>query len=403
MNKEQVEKAYYEGKPVMSDKEYDEKFPNGSPVGVKTLKGVVPHIMPMMSIKKKKVPLENVYDKLVKEVTAGKVITPKIDGAAVELIYNLGVLQNAVTRGDGRFGSSVSKIETLSIPHSVHRKETIVVYGEIYYVTSSAEQQAKQQELTAGKLSSDENKHKLRFLAYGSNRKFDTYLELLAYLKGLGFDTVPAVDVDTAIEILQSNTLEQFTPHHFVECDGIVIKNNYYTHEHTERHWKDAYAIKHYRDIVVKTIVNSIQWQISRKNKLIPVANIKEVIIGKKTIKKVSAYNYAFAKDIKMSQPVTIALAGGIVPQMTLSPTKSTNNFKVPAKCPYCGAKTYVDGVNLMCSNDTCRGVELERLKFLLKHLKVKKLPLASITELIAALDAGELKLEFSIDQLFIG
>ena len=117
---------YYSGTPILSDEEFDNlaKMYNFHQVGYQVTDGV-PHMFRMYSLQK-------VFDlKEVDTTTAKYIRTPKLDGAAISLVYINGHLAQALTRGDGNLGRDITlKMEEI-VPENIGLSETVQITGEV--------------------------------------------------------------------------------------------------------------------------------------------------------------------------------------------------------------------------------------------------------------------------------
>ncbi len=124
--------AYYKGKPKMSDREFDElaRVAEFDEVGTSSRDNRTPHAFPMYSLQKvftnelEKAPLNN--------YKGATIVTPKLDGAAVSLLYIEGILHRALTRGDGTKGLDITELMMHLVPNTIlPHAPMIQITGEV--------------------------------------------------------------------------------------------------------------------------------------------------------------------------------------------------------------------------------------------------------------------------------
>ena len=181
--------AYYAGDPLIDDKTYDyleDKYGRNS-VGAKD--GEIKHYKPMYS-------LDKVYVGEKLKLQEHKLVeTPKLDGLAISLLYDQGILVRALTRGDGIQGQDVTDkaLVLMSIPPQINCTDDIVqITGEI--VCPKDTENARNFASGAMNLKDMTNfatrADSLFFVAYSTSDNEATYSEDMRYLRSEGFDTV---------------------------------------------------------------------------------------------------------------------------------------------------------------------------------------------------------------------
>ena len=294
---------YYSGSPVISDEEFDElaaKY-NYTRVGSRVIDGIS-HQIPMWSLKK-------VY--LEKDTlpffSNNTVDTPKLDGAAISLLYVKGKLVIALTRGNGKKGNDITDKIRLKVPNFIDDYSTlefIQVTGEI--VAPKSIPRARNYAAGALNLKSVEefSSRDLCFIAYGLEPySFDTYLDNMRSLHNYGFNTV--VDCDW----------EQYPQ------DGRVIRLNsneeFLAAGYTSSHPKGAYAIKKEQKGLVTTLLDVV-WQVGRTGVVSPVAILDPIEIDGATIRKATLHNIKYIRDLGLfiGAKVEVIRAGHIIPRV---------------------------------------------------------------------------------------
>lgn len=243
-------------------------------------------------------------------------ITHKIDGSSLEVVYEDGKLVRAVTRGNGKIGEdiTVNAIQIPNLPQAIPIKEEVTVRGEVVMLKNVfeqhySEQYANPRNTAAGKIRDKKNKGKdcrdLTFLAFTlisptapdyEDRKFQA-------LEAMGFDipnwTVGNLDdVINAHKVIDTN--RDSVPY---EIDGTVIRINDVQRqdEMGDLNMRPRGQIAWKFDPAMGiTRVIDVKWQIgtSSGGRITPVAQIEPVQIGGVTISSVSLHNLAFFKNL---------------------------------------------------------------------------------------------------------
>ncbi len=329
--------------PVISDSEYDallarlEYWKSCFPSPEKTPQNNQPviHHAFMGSLKKAKTAAE--VERFVASLTPGEILVqPKIDGVAVELVYQQGVLGKASTRGNGEQGldilwhiKQIPQIpKTLPLPAS--SIPTLVLHGELLVrldkiAPTTLQQYASARHLVAGLLNRAEpDATTLQALAFFPWRwidsPFDSDLETIQALSKMGFITVlkhtHPVQSFAQIQQLRHDYENQQTP--FL-LDGIVIKANRAA-QRKALGWSGnspawAMAWKFAPKSTVAEVA-AVQFTIGRSGKITPVVHIEPVTVQNKTIAKVSlgSVENLEEKNVAIGDQVSIKLKGGATP-----------------------------------------------------------------------------------------
>lgn len=349
---------------------------------------------------------------------------PKLDGLAVELIYENGKFQSALTRGDGTVGENITQnIKTLkSVPLRLRDKNATGVFevrGEVIMRKDDFKELNELQEegglspfanprnAAAGSVrqldSSVTASRPLRIYCYSpgivenlrvnSQRDWMNHLETLG-LPHLKFDDFSKVrkfwaktsgsdrlgplaahcmDIDEAIEYY--NLILSLRGHLPFDIDGVVIKVNEYSIQQelgtVARSPRWATAAK-FPPEQSKTEIQDIVVQVGRTGALTPVARLKPVQVGGVKVSTATLHNQSEIdrKDIRIGDVVLIQRAGDVIPEVVevlLTERPNTaKKFKMPSHCPSCDSKVIQpEGeVVLRCVNPLCPA----RLNESLKH-----------------------------------
>lgn len=366
------------------------------------------HALPMLSI-------DNTYntdelkefDKRVEKALKTKdysyVVELKIDGLAVSLRYEGGVLLTAATRGDGQTGDDVTanirtiKAIPLALLKSPEVPETIEIRGEVYMpkkaflelnklrAEAGEPPFANPRNAAAGSLKLLDAKitaaRNLSFFAYSlgliSRPLADNHWWTLKKFKKLGLPVNPHVkkakDIGGVIDICSGWNEQRSTLDY--QIDGMVIKVSRFDQQQllgaTGRAPRWCISYKFLAD-QAETTVESIDVQVGKSGILTPVANLTPVQLSGTTVKRASLHNFdMLAKlDVRRGDTVVIEKAGEIIPQVlnvNIKQRKSvvSETFMIPTKCPACEGQIKKDdnGIYLRCDNLNCIAKLKERLE----------------------------------------
>ena len=367
--------------------------------------GEVRHHVPMMSLQKVTKPEEflQFHERIVKlldGVAPEYVTEPKLDGLAVELTYEDGLLQVGSTRGNGSVGENVTaNLRTVgSIPLKLRGKRIpalVDVRGEVVLGRTEFEK------LNQSRLENDEDPFaNPRNAAAGSLRQLDPRVTasrpLIFYAYGVG--RCDGVDVASQSEALDLLRALGFRVHRLIgvratpddvqaaheeiglvraeldeETDGSVIKVNDFALQeklgavsHHPR-WAVAWKFPAQEE---STIIDDIIVQVGRTGIITPVAVLQPVRVGGVEVRRASLHNEdeLKKKDVRPGDRVIVRRAGDVIPEVVKvvpgGKTPRSKPFKFPEKCPVCGAKTLraEDSAFHRCSNLACPAQVKERL-----------------------------------------
>ena len=313
----------------------------------------------------------------------------KIDGVSISIHYNNGMLERAVTRGDGSTGEVVTNnIKTIrSIPLSVDDKINFEVRGEVFIPVDSFNRMnddrkqngeklyANPRNTTAGSLKLQDPKivakRPLDIFTYyfqSGSVPIDSQSEGLDKLKLLGFKVNPhyalCSDIQKVIEFCRSwDKKRAELPY---ETDGIVVKVNSISYQKrlgaTAKSPKWAIAYKFGAKQLV-TKLNKVTWQVGRTGIVTPVAELEPIFLAGSTISRATLHNIEEIerKDIREGDYVIIAKGGDVIPKVVevdLSRrSKNSQILQIPEKCPVCSAnlEKQENEVAIYCENSECK------------------------------------------------
>ena len=419
-------RAYYvDAAPVMADSEYDAllrelvaleaahpelRDPNsptqrvaGEPIDAFQ---TVRHRAPMMSI-------DNTYSaqdlrawhervlKGLDDDVPQYVCDPKIDGVAVALRYEQGVLTLAATRGDGERGDDITaQVRTIrAVPLTLDTATAsapavLEVRGEVFMPNDEFERINRQREAesqplfanarnsTAGTLKSLDPKivasRRLQFVAHGRGEvvgldDVETYTGFVARLKELGIPTSPEVQLCASIDEVQQviETFHERRSSLGYGVDGMVVRVDRFDQQQrlgsTSKSPRWCIAFK-YPAVQGATILQRVDWQVGKGGTLTPRATMKPLLLAGTTVSHATLHNIEEIqrKDIRIGDTVIVEKAGDIIPQVVRVETDKRQGTEKPIgpprKCPACKGVVEREGPKLYCVNPECPAQFTEKL-----------------------------------------
>jgi DNA ligase (NAD+) len=391
----------------------------------------IAHRLPMLSI-------DNVYDeteisrfdarvrKLLGDETPEYAVEYKIDGAAVAIIYENGVLTTAVTRGNGREGDDIThNVRTIrgvplhltgdAVPAVLEvRGEAFIANSDFGRIRAAQEKRGEQpfanpRNATAGALKLLDSKlcaeRRLRFFAHGAGyvegAEFSTHIEFLDALKRMGIPVTPNVRAFGTLDKTLAYTHRLIEDRHSLdfEVDGIVLKVNSSDQRallgatSKSPRWVIAYKSEKYEGV---TRVEQITIQVGKTGTLTPVAHLQPVEIAGTTVSRSSLHNRDEIErlGVRIGDWVVVEKAGKIIPHVIRVEEHrrdgSEQPFAFPERCPECESNVVQDegGVYIRCVNPQCPAQIRETLRFFSSRsaMDIEGLGIKHIEQLI---DAG--------------
>ncbi|HEX6455760.1 MAG TPA: NAD-dependent DNA ligase LigA [Solirubrobacterales bacterium] len=325
---------------------------------------------------------------------------PKIDGLAVTLTYQDGVLVRGATRGDGRVGEDVTQnLRTIgSVPLRIDKAPQLVeVRGEVYLPIAAFkalnERRAEAGEPTfanprnsaAGSIRqldpalAAERPLSIWIYGIGAVRGLDlpTHMAEVEWLSERGFKVNPDTGHHQGVEgvVKRCHWWEERRDELDYEIDGVVVKVD------EKALWRElgvvgreprwAIAWK-FPPTTATTTLKKVVWNVGRTGHLVPFAMLEPVHVGGVTVTTATLHNEEdlARKDVREGDEVVVMRAGDVIPQV-VSPMvqrrpKGTRKPKPPKKCPACGTPTVKpgDSVFTICPNRRgCPGQSFQHVK----------------------------------------
>ncbi|KQC07301.1 MAG: aromatic ring-opening dioxygenase LigA [Smithella sp. SDB] len=413
-------KRYYQqDAPEISDTEYDrlmrelqdlensypEEFSATSPtqrVGAAPLARFASfnHPTPMFSLanafsNEEIVEFDNRIKRLAGVDNISYVAEPKLDGLAVNLIYEDGLFIRGATRGDGTTGEDVTQnLKTISsLPLKMKRTSHnpvpsfIEIRGEVYMekepfqklnlrrIENGEEPFANPRNAAAGSLRQLDSRitarRPLNLFLYGigdvKDINFSTHWEMLQALAGWGFPVNKFIeksyDINSSIKYFERiGVMREKLPY---EIDGIVLKVNNISLQknlgNVSRNPRWALACK-FPAAQATTVVKEIVVGVGRMGTLTPVAIMDPVNVGGVMVSRATMHNEdeVLKKDVRVGDTVVIQRAGDVIPEVVKvifeKRTGKEKKFKMPTHCPQCGSEVvrFEGEVAHRCVNISC-------------------------------------------------
>ena len=410
-------KEYYiDDNPTLSDNEYDsllaelQKLEEQNPeyilpnsptqnVGTEVISKFkkVRHRVPMLSLADvfNEAELRDFDARVRKTIPNPKYdVELKLDGLGVSIVYDKGIFQYALTRGDGVTGEDIShNIRTISsIPMVLNKIADLEVRGEIFMKKETLNKLNEERENDGLPLFQN-----TRNAAAGSARQLDssvaksrdlqvnlyhlpntprsTQYETFEYLSELGLPTndhAKLVDnIDEVVDYIKYwTTNRESLPY---EIDGMVIKVNSIIDQHelgfTAKYPKWAVAYKFPAEEVLTKLVDVI-YTVGRTGQITPNAVLEPIKVAGSTIRRATLHNekYIAQKDLRIGDIVSIRKAGDVIPEV-VAPiisrrTSDLLQVEMIEYCPICEAKLIKSSTDIdsFCPNIKCPARKIEGL-----------------------------------------
>jgi DNA ligase (NAD+) len=365
----------------------------------------VVHSIPMLSLGKTFNEEDLIaFDKRVKREsgldTIEYVTELKMDGLAISIRYENGILVRGATRGDGVKGEDVTpNVRTVkNIPLKLVGKDLpdiIEVRGEVIMYKKDFEELNQEREengeplfanprnASAGSMRQLDSKitsgRKLHMIAYGIGeilgKEINSHFDTLTFLTKIGFAVSPGFMLCKNInEVIQR--CKYYSEHRYdypFEADGVVAKINDVSIQKSlgatshEPRWAIAYKFAAEEK---ETVVREIIINVGRTGTLTPVAIFDPVELEGSTVSRATLHNEDQVKmlDIRVGDHIIARKAGSVIPEVVrVNPEKRTGNempFIMPDRCPVCGAPAVrVEGEAVTrCINASCPAQVRERI-----------------------------------------
>ncbi|MBT8141889.1 MAG: NAD-dependent DNA ligase LigA [Gammaproteobacteria bacterium] len=301
------------------------------------------------------------------------VAEPKLDGLAVSLRYEQGILVQAATRGDGSTGEDITEnvrtIRSVPLKLSGDFPEILEVRGEVFMPRSGFARM--NEELRKADKKTYANP---RNSAAGSLRQLDSritaarpldiycyalglcsdgfdlpahHYDRLQWIKTLGFPVNDLIEVLTGVKACERyyQNIGKLRDGLDYDIDGVVYKVNSIAHQQElgfvsrAPRWATAHKFPAQEQL---TVIEDIDFQVGRTGALTPVARLKPVEVAGVIVSNATLHNMdeIERKDIRIGDTVIIRRAGDVIPEVVSAVVserpKSAKKVQLPARCPVC-------------------------------------------------------------------
>ncbi len=326
---------------------------------------------------------------------------PKLDGLAVELVYEDGLFKYGSTRGDGISGEDIThNLKTIkAIPLSINSSsppKLLEIRGEVFINHNDFQKLNEEQinqnrnifanprNCAAGSLRQlDPNIAKsrpLRIFCYAPGKiegiNFSTQKEFLDTIKKWGFPVNQNIKIGKGVPFLKEyyQSAESLRKSLEYDIDGVVFKINSYKLQNIlgSRSKSPRWAIAgKFKAQQATTKINDIIISVGRTGALTPVAKLDPVQVGGVTISNATLHNQdeIDRKDIRIGDTVLIQRAGDVIPEVVkvikADRLKNSVSYKIPQVCPECHNEAFKneDDAVLRCFNKNCKAKILGSLE----------------------------------------
>lgn len=326
---------------------------------------------------------------------------PKLDGLAVELVYEQGVFTSGSTRGDGLVGEDITaQLKTVAgIPLKLHGPAAALpelqVRGEVFLrrkgfaelnrkrLAAGEQPFANCRNAAAGSLRQLDPavtaSRPLSFFVYGAGNpeamQVDSQSRLLQALGECGFPVNPLVTLCKSEDEVaaQYRKLQELRPGLDYDIDGMVVKVDALSLQeilgatsHAPR-WAVAWK---FPPSQARTTVEAVEFQVGRTGVITPVAALTPVSVDGVVVRKATLHNQDWMErlDIRLGDTVLVQRAGDVIPEVVKvileNRQDSAEQVRFPEACPACGQalQRRADEVAVRCVNPDCGGQLVRRL-----------------------------------------
>ncbi len=317
-------------------------------------------------------------------------VEPKFDGFSVEVVYEDGALDRAVTRGDGREGEDVTRnVRTIrSVPLAIDdAPDLLALRGEIYmprsgFLALNEERLRRGEEPFANPRNAAAGTVRQHDPSVVADRPLDIYFydvlattaelssqrETFELMGDLGLRVVDRNEVvdDVAAVVAYRDDLLAERGDLEYDTDGVVAKvDDFAARERlgtTARHPRWAFAYK-FPPKTGESTVRRIVVQVGRTGKLTPVALLDPVDVRGVTISRATLHNEGIVEELGVAEGarVRIERAGDVIPEVDAVLEGGDGTFEMPDDCPVCGSEVVQEGEYHFCTGGVSCPAQLRR------------------------------------------
>ena len=316
----------------------------------------------------------------------------KIDGVAITLRYQNGMLVQGATRGDGVQGDDITNnLRTVrSLPLRLRKPgkglQDIVVRGEAYmpregFAALNRQREAAGEKLFINPRNAAAGTLKLQdpvivagrpiqcflYALYAPGARLRSHSANLEQLRAFGFPVNPHMRVCATVDDVVAfwSHWEEHRDELPYDIDGVVIKVDALAQQEElgtiakSPRWAIAFKFRARKE---QTLLHGITLQVGRTGAITPVAELAPVFVGGSTVSRATLHNvdYIAELDLRVGDTVVVEKGGDVIPKVSdvvrsLRP-KGATPFVMPRTCPVCGSSIYrgEEEANYYCENGDC-------------------------------------------------
>lgn len=308
------------------------------------------------------------------------VLTKKFDGLTINCTYDEnGILVKAATRGTGEVGEEITpQVKTIkTVPLKIENESLFEIHGEAVMTKGAFKRYNEISEVplknmrngAAGALRNlnvaETAKRELSAyfydIGYNQGDDFETYIEMMEFIKAKGFPVDDYIKVCKDIETIEDeckriNKIRETLDY---DIDGVVIViNDIKTREvlgNTIKFPKWAIAYK-FEAQEATTILLDVEWNVGRSGRVTPTAILEPVELAGVTVKRATLNNMddILRKGVKIGSRVFVRRSNDVIPEIMGASEEEGNETREivpPEKCPYCSSELIQEGVHYFCEN----------------------------------------------------
>jgi len=394
---EKANKAYRNGKPVMTDAEYDtllNKLHRG--IGDALFKsfketlleeaGDITHKYVIGSLDKLRYNEGDELSKWLSKHTVKELfVSTKLDGMSFVAEYEGGKFVQASTRGDGYQGESITDKVKHILPTKLKTTFTGTIRGELFLTGNSDKELGlkNRRNGVVGIIKEDRvDKNKLKHVDYAVYQILSSESDIFSQfidIKELGLKTPEFTRfiVDKDIEETLKAYLEKCLTTLNYDMDGLVISEPSYKNENVYYPEKQVAFKVNSEGTPVKVL--GIEWEVSRYRLLKPVLLLEPTEIDGATVGRCSGYNAQYIEDnnIGVGSVVKVIRSGNVIPKVIEIVEEAT--VELPNECPSCGAALETYGVDIRCTDEYCESASVKRVAAFIKELEIENVSEAQL------------------------
>lgn len=308
------------------------------------------------------------------------VLTKKFDGLTINCTYNeSGILVKAATRGTGVVGEDITaQAKTIkSLPLKINNNAVIEVHGEAIMTRTAFQEYNKKTETplknlrngAAGALRNLNVKETAKRnlsaffydVGYNEGRPFDTYMEMMEFIKEMGFPQDDYIKVCESIEEIEEElkVVENIRESLDYDIDGVVIAiDDIKTRDvvgYTVKFPKWAIAYKFEAEEATTRLLD-VEWNVGRSGRVTPTAILEPVELAGVTVKRATLNNMddINRKGVRIGCDVFVRRSNDVIPEImgvVENTLENSREIEAPKNCPYCDSELVQDGVHYFCDN----------------------------------------------------